>query len=260
MSSAFALEIERLTSNASDARYSVRLANCEADVRQAQALRFAVFNVELGEGLDDARATRLDADRFDAVCDHLIVISTATNRVVGTYRMQTGARAGLRLGYYSEREFDFAPFRSLRGRLLELGRACIDADHRNFTVLNLLWKGIATYAQQQDASLLIGCSSLTSQDQTIGAAAYGTLQGSLASAGLRTQPHPEFACDLTCVAPVAPKLPRLLSAYLTLGAKICAPPAIDREFKTIDFLTLFDVHRLRVGTFGASRYADNRRR
>jgi putative hemolysin len=35
-----------------------------------------------------------------------------------------------------------------------------------------------------------------------------------------------------------------LTAYLSLGAKICAPPAMDREFKTIDFLTLLDLENL----------------
>src|SRR5215472_15096525 len=33
-------------------------------------------------------------------------------------------------------------------------------------------------------------------------------------------------------------------AHLTIGAKICGPPAIDREFGTIDFLTLLDLHAL----------------
>ena len=38
--------------------------------------------------------------------------------------------------------------------------------------------------------------------------------------------------------------PKLLRAYLTIGAKICSEPAIDREFKTIDFLTLMDLQAL----------------
>jgi putative hemolysin len=38
--------------------------------------------------------------------------------------------------------------------------------------------------------------------------------------------------------------PKLLRAYLTIGAKICSGPAIDREFKTIDFLTLLDLQTL----------------
>jgi putative hemolysin len=37
------------------------------------------------------------------------------------------------------------------------------------------------------------------------------------------------------------KIPKLLRAYLTLGAKICGPPAMDKNFKTLDFLTLLDM-------------------
>jgi putative hemolysin len=42
-------------------------------------------------------------------------------------------------------------------------------------------------------------------------------------------------------AAAAPRIPRLLSAYLALGARVCGPPAIDREFRTIDFLTWLDI-------------------
>jgi putative hemolysin len=34
---------------------------------------------------------------------------------------------------------------------------------------------------------------------------------------------------------------------MTIGAKICGPPALDRQFKTIDFLTLLDLRALPVG-------------
>jgi putative hemolysin len=33
----------------------------------------------------------------------------------------------------------------------------------------------------------------------------------------------------------------LLRTYLELSAKICGTPAIDREFRTIDFVTLLDL-------------------
>jgi len=39
-------------------------------------------------------------------------------------------------------------------------------------------------------------------------------------------------------------VPRLLRIYLAIGARICGPPAVDREFKTIDFLTLLDLQAL----------------
>jgi putative hemolysin len=221
--------------------YSARLAASRADLRAAQALRFEVFNLELDEGLVQSYDTGLDADPFDEICDHLIVEDTTDGSVVGTYRLQTGQRARDGLGYYSEREFDFSPFEATRGEILELGRACIHARHRNFAVLNLLWKGIGTYARDQGARYLIGCSSFTTQDAAVGAAAYQQLLPHLAPPAWQTRPRPEFACPLEAVAAPAPRIPRLLSAYLALGSAICGPPALDREFKTVDFLTWIDV-------------------
>jgi putative hemolysin len=195
--------------------YRLRLAESAEDLRAAQVLRFLVFNVEMQEGLAQSFATCLDADAFDPMCDHLLVENTRTDEIVGTYRLQTGVRAQQNLGYYSAREFDFAPFESQRPVMLELGRACIHSEHRSFAVLSLLWRGIAGYAQLHQQRYLIGCSSLTTQDG--------------------------FACPLDVVAANAPKTPKLLAAYLSLGAMMCSAPAIDRDFGTIDFLTLVDL-------------------
>ena len=222
-------------------RYRARLARTPADRAAAQALRFQVFNLELDEGLAQSYDSGLDQDPFDAVCTHLIVEDEASGTVVGTYRMQTGRQAQAGLGYYSEREFDFAPFAALRPQMLELGRACIARAHRNFTVLNLLWKGIAQHAHSHGARYLVGCSSLTSQDETLGAAAHAQWQRHLAPAAWRTLPQPAFACALHTQARSSVPMPRLLSAYLALGAGICGPPAIDREFRTLDFLTWLDL-------------------
>lgn len=228
-------------SAASRTGYRLTLARSAEQLRAAQALRFLVFNLELHEGLAQSYETGLDADRFDACCDHLLVEDVASGAVVGTYRLQSGRRAAQAHGYYSEREFDFAPFEPLRDRLVELGRACIHAEHRNFAVLKLLWNGIAAYAQDHGARWLIGCSSLTAQDATVGAAAWHRLSPHLTGPTLRTLPQPAFACPLDDVAAHPPRIPKLLAAYLALGAGICGPPAIDREFKTIDFLTLVDL-------------------
>lgn len=236
-------------------RYMTRLARTERELLQAQALRFQVFNVELGEGLAESVALGLDVDRFDAACDHLLVIDGATQAVVGTYRLQTGERAAQHFGYYCEREFDLTPFAPHRAQVLELGRACIHIEHRSFAVLNALWRAIALYARQRGSRYLIGCSSLTSQDPSVGAASYVALQKHLAPEAFRTLPQPAYACDLSAVAATPPKIPKLLAAYLALGIKLCGPPAIDREFKTIDFLTLFDLEQIRIdGTSGWMRF------
>lgn len=228
-------------SHQSQGGYRIRLAQGLADLAAAQALRFEVFNLELQEGLAKSHERGLDEDPFDAVCDHLLVEEATSGTVVGTYRMQTGLRARSALGYYSEREFDFASYEPLRAQMLELGRACIHRGHRNFTVLNLLWKGIAQFARDHGARYLIGCSSITSQDAAEGAAVWRRLQPNLVSEPLRTTPTAGFACELTAEATQTPHIPRLLAAYLSLGAGICGPPAIDREFRTIDFLTLLDL-------------------
>src|SRR6266853_1663442 len=238
------LEPVRLLSTSATA-YAARLARNASEVRAAQALRFAVFNLELNEGLAESLATGLDADPFDQACDHLLVEPVPTGNVVGTYRLQTGPTATRNRGYYSEQEFDFSPFESIRTELIELGRACVHQEHRNLVVLGLLWKGIADYAREHGGRYLCGCSSITSQDPAVGASAYADLcRKHLAPAQWRTRSLPDFDCPLNQLTEDPPKIPKLLRAYLSIGAKICGPPALDRHFKTIDFLTLLDLHAL----------------
>lgn len=226
--------------------YSLRLAQFPEEKAAAFRLRFLVFNLELNEGLESAYATGHDTDEFDDACDHLIVEHRPTGRVIATYRMQTGATAAKNRGYYSEREFDLAPFEPYRNAVVEVGRAAILKEHRSFEVLNLLWKGIADYAVERSGRFLLGCSSLASQNSAEGRAVYQQLEPFLAPAEFRTNPQPGFGVeDESADDPervVAP--PRLLRAYLNLGARICGAPALDREFKTIDFLTLLDFESL----------------
>jgi putative hemolysin len=225
--------------------FCVRMAQTLEDLIACQRLRYLVFNCELGEGLDSSASAGLDRDQFDFICDHLMVQGAATGNLIGTYRMQSGYRAKGNLGYYGEQLFDFAPFERLRGEVLELGRACVHEEYRNTAVLHMLWRGIAKYAVSCGARYLIGCSSLSSQDEDEGMALYGTLREKyLVAPALRTKPAPGHECrsKSSDTGPIRP--PRLFRAYLDISAKLCGPPAIDRDFKTIDFLTLIDLQRL----------------
>ena len=224
--------------------YRMRMATSEADRIAAFSLRFLVFNLELNEGLEAAYTTGQDKDEFDGVCDHLIVEHPGTGKIVGTYRLQTGAMASSNAGFYSEREFDFSPYKRLGNCVIELGRACVHRDHRSSEVLSLLWRGIAQYAINHDGRYLIGCSSLTSQEPVHGTAVYGAMREHLVEMQLRTNPQPAFVMPLAPSQNASDKIPKLLRAYLAVGAKICGPPAIDREFKTIDFLTLIDLETI----------------
>lgn len=227
--------------------YALRLAACVSDLHAAQSLRYQVFNVELREGLAGSQATGRDADKFDPLCDHLLVEHRPSGEIVGTYRLQTGMLALAQEGYYSAQEFFFAPYETIRHELVELGRACVRADHRNLSVLNLLWRGIARYATERQCRYLIGCSSLTTQDEAQGEAAYQGLVANhyLVREELQTAPLPGHGLRPVAELPRGRvELPRLLRAYLGIGAKICGRPAIDRAFGTIDFLTLLDLHEV----------------
>lgn len=226
------------------AAYTVRMASTREDVRAAQTLRFLVFNLEMQEGLESSYLTFRDEDQFDEACDHLLV--EFGGEVVGTYRMQSGAQAAAGHGFYSAQEFDFRPFDGIRSEVMELGRACVRRDHRNLTVLSLLWRGIAAHARGAGCRYLVGCSSLTSQSAREGMAVYGLLAPvHLAPESLRTRPLPGWECVSSEEEAGEVRVPKLLRAYLSLGAWICGEPALDREFKTIDFLTVMDLENLR---------------
>ncbi|HTX77132.1 MAG TPA: GNAT family N-acyltransferase [Terracidiphilus sp.] len=247
-------------------RYRVRLARTREDRQAACRLRFKVFNLELGEGLESSYETGLDTDRFDAACEHLLVedrqAESAARQIVGTYRMQSGATAARYFGYYSEQEFSFAPYEALRPGILELGRASIDREHRTPEVLTLLWRGIAQYANEMGLRYLIGCSSLNSRNPAEGWQLYRQLEHYRVSPEFATEPTAEYLCPSepegagaqppepegksapATAADEAVKVPKLLKTYLAIGARIAAPPAWDRGFGTIDFLTLLDLKLL----------------
>jgi len=229
-----------------DGRFAVSLAQTEAEVDQALKLRFEVFNLELGEGLESSYFSGRDRDQFDATCHHLIVTDRDNGKVIGTYRLQTIEMTRSWAGFYSAGEFYL---RHLPPEILndsvELGRACIAQSHRNRQVLFLLWKGLAQYSASLQKRYLFGCCSLTSQDP---------VEGMLVSRQLMSGGHmhsewfvpanPGYECLAEprsdgCTREV--KIPQLFRTYLSIGAKVCSSAAIDRRFKTIDFLVIYDV-------------------
>jgi putative hemolysin len=111
---------------------------------------------------------------------------------------------------------------------------------------------------------LVGCSSINSKDPAAGWQMYRLLEHYRVSPEFETVPTAAFACPtepeegpstelspLPAVesaqeqaTPAPVKVPKLLRTYLTIGARIGGPPAWDREFGTIDFLTLLDLKLL----------------
>jgi putative hemolysin len=90
---------------------------------------------------------------------------------------------------------------------------------------------------------------LNATDPGVGLALYRQLATThLAPLEFRTLPRSLAVCTTAKPLPAAPKPPKLLAAYLSLGAWIAGAPAVDHEFGTIDFLTVLDLHRLNPAT------------
>ena len=241
-------------STTSAGRYLVRFARTDEDFDRVLRLRYQVFNLELHEGFEASHADGRDEDEFDRRFHHLLIEERETRTVVGTYRMQTAEMAETG-GWYSAGLFDMATLpEAVCARAVEIGRACVARTHRNGRVLNLLWRGLAGYLSWNHKSVLFGCCSLTSQDERYGMAAHRHLE-KLGAKHPRFQVLPREASrcepDRAAAGHPTPKIPALFQAYLTLGARILGPPAIDREFKTIDWLVLLDVEELPRLTYRA---------
>src|SRR5208282_5266312 len=147
----------------------VRLAEDEEEIEAAMALRYRVFYEEMSAKPSPEVAARgRDFDRFDEVCDHLLVVDNEKHdvreRVVGTYRLIRRGAAAAAGGFYSESEYDISQLKEYPGEILELGRSCVDANYRTRGTMQLLWKGIADYVWKYDVALMFGCASLPGTD------------------------------------------------------------------------------------------------
>ena len=88
------------------------------EIEACQRLRYEVFYEELGAlPVDDMASSRMDADRFDAICDHLVVvrrdaaegagaIMLEDGELIGTYRLLRQEVAETHGGFYTSGEFD----------------------------------------------------------------------------------------------------------------------------------------------------------
>jgi putative hemolysin len=239
----------------------VRLARSPAEIAAAQEVRYRVFVDERGArvcGL--ATPDRRDSDRFDAVCDHLLVFDTALpgpdhRRIVGAYRLLTqegAARAG---GFYSDQEFELKRLisRNPGQRFLELGRSCVLPQYRSKRTIELLWQGIWAYVQEHGIGVMAGCASFQG---TVPAAHAEAL--SYLAHFCRTGPEFDISAvpgryasmDLMPAEAInarsaIARMPPLIKGYLRVGARIGDGCVIDRDFDTVDVFVVMPVREIR---------------
>ena len=215
------------------------------DVRAAQRLRFDVFAGEMGARLNTPIPGH-DVDLFDNYCEHLLVRDQATQQVIGTYRVLTPVQAKRVGSTYSDTEFDLTRLRSLRERMVELGRSCVHPDHRHGGVIMALWGALAEFMTRNQLDTMIGCASIPMLHNgvvsgDVAASIWNQLQAThLAPIEYHVRPRLPLPVErLDCTLPVEP--PALIKGYLRLGAKVLGAPAWDPDFNTADLPMLMRI-------------------
>ncbi len=242
-----------------------RLARTPGEIEAAQRLRYDVFYREMGAVPSPEMAARgLDFDRYDPICEHLLVFDhDAGGAVVGCYRLLRREVAERNGGFYSAGEYDLGPLLATSApgaRFLELGRSCVAKDYRSTLVMQFMWRGLLAYLVRNDIELMFGCASLPGIDP-------GTMELALSylhhfhavPANLpqvRAVPDRYVPMDLIPrerinVLEALRALPPLVKGYIRFGSYIGDGAVIDHQFNTTDVFIYFPLSRLdqRLRTF-----------
>lgn len=244
----------------------VRLAQSEAEIAAAQELRYRVFYEELGaKSHRTAILDRRDADRFDEVCDHILVVDTAISgpqheRIVGTYRVLGHEGAALAGGFYSDDEFEFSALRRRQPdkQFLELGRSCVLPAYRTKRTIEVLWQGIWAYVTHHGINVMAGCASFHGTVPAAHCEALSFLAQNFRATSdfdVRALASRRHSMDLMPAEAIHAKsafnrMPPLIKGYLRLGARIGDGCVIDHDFETVDVFVIMPVKEIR------QRYVD----
>ena len=118
-------------------------------------------------------------------------------------------------------------------------------DYRNGATIAALWQGLGEYITGNNFDYVIGCASIPMQDGGREAAAIMAWlrERYLSAEHLRVRPKLELPA-VAVAASAERRLPPLLKAYLSLGARVCGEAYWDRDFRVADVFILFDIRNL----------------
>lgn len=240
-------------------RFTVRLAESETDVAAAQRLRYRVFVEEMGAvpSAEDA-ACRRERDKYDPYFEHLLLIDNEAtdpdieHGVVGVYRLMRGEVAAKGIGFYGQNEYDLELLVNYPRKTVELGRSCVDLEHRGGAGMHLLWTGLGEYVAEHDIPILFGVASFHGNDPKPLAQALSYLHyNHLAPADLRVRAVAE-SYERMDILPreevdkveAMRLIPALIKAYIRLGGFVGDGAYVDHEFNTVDVCLLMDTTRM----------------
>lgn len=241
----------------------VRIAETESEIEAAQKLRYHVFYEEMSAiPSPQMRAERRDFDKYDSICNHLLVVDhdvrdgNGEASVVATYRLLRGEVAVKHGGFYTASEYDLASMMKIHPpgtRFLELGRSCVLKSYRSKSVtMQLLWRGLMAYFNHDNTGVMFGCGSLPGTDADALALQLSYLHHFYsAPEGMRVRALPNLYVEMNRMPKEAidekealRSLPPLVKGYVRAGAYIGEGAVIDKQFGTTDVLIYFPIARL----------------
>ena len=243
---------------AAGSTFEVRVAQSKEEIEAAQRLRYHVFYEEMTAiPSPEMRATGRDFDKYDAFCDHLLVVDREARgddgrgMIVGTYRLLRGDVAAKHGGFYTSGEYDLAPVFAANppsATYLELGRSCVLQAYRAKPItLQLLWRGIVLYLERYSLEIMFGCASFPGVDPAALKLALSYLHHyHRAPEGQRARALPDLYVEMNLmpkeevdVRAAIKSLPPLIKGYVRAGSYIGDGAVIDRQFDTTDVLIYF---------------------
>lgn len=230
--------------------YRVRLAETPCDVRAAQRLRYHSFIRDSGAAPCD---DELDADRFDARCEHVLIELAKTGELVCCFRMMALENGSEIERCYSAQYYNLGPLKEFPARMVEMGRFCIHPEHRGSNVLRIAWQAMTHYVDVNDIELLFGCSSFEGADADAHAEALALLSRRHLAPG-RWLPLPKapkifrfgtlFSRRAVDPRQGMRRMPPLLRGYLSLGGWVSDHAVIDEDMNTLHVFTGVEMKRV----------------
>jgi putative hemolysin len=236
----------------SRSRYHTRFAETPADLRAAQALRYRAFIA--GRGAAD-RPGGIETDDFDVRCRHVLVEEAATGQLVCCFRLLPLADGGEIKSTYSAQYYELSALEAYDGRMVEMGRFCIDPEVTDPDVIRLAWGALTRFVDAEGIEMLFGCSSFEGTD----AKAYHDAFAMLKERHLA--PHrwwPKVkAPDVFRFARRLKRtpdrkramltMPPLLRSYLAMGGWVSDHAVVDRDLNTLHVFTGLEIRTIPAG-------------
>ena len=210
----------------------------------AQALRGRVF-----------RQGRADVDGFDKSCIHVLVEDITEGKIACTFRIQPFENGSEIFSSYAAQFYELSALKAYPGKLVEMGRFCIDPRYSNPDILRAAWGMMTQYVDENSVKMLFGCSSFIGAEAEAHLEAFALLKARHLAprkylpkikapkvfrfARLMRKPNLRAAQHA---------MPPLLRTYLLMGGWTSDHAVVDKDLDTLHVFT-----GLEIGAIPAAR-------